>query len=61
MLSESPCTFAIEFEEHTYKHMILLTKFYPFTLQQILFGLLALVGILVFTIACWRIIHSDDK
>jgi hypothetical protein len=41
--------------------MILQMQIFPLTPQQILFGLLALVGILVFTIACWRNIHSDDK
>ena len=61
MLSESPCIFAVDFRKHTHEHMLLLMQIFQLTPQQILVGLFAMVGILVFTIACWRNIHSNDN
>ena len=53
------CTFASAFEKHT--EMNLLMRLFPLTPLGVLFGLLAVVGIVVFIVACWRNIKQDDN
>lgn len=58
-MSERGCTFASVFEKHT--EMNLLMRLFPLTPLGALFGLLAVVGIVVFIVACWRNIKQDDN
>ena len=51
--------FAIQENKHTL--MTLIENYFPFSPLEGLFGLLALIGIVVFVVACWRIIHSNDE
>ena len=58
-MSERGCTFASAFEKHT--EMNLLMRLFPLTPLGVLFGLLAVLGIVVFIVACWRNIKQDDN